>query len=77
MKFPNKLYSYEESVISKFPITLNLISTHTYTVSELFQIMGSQVSGITEFLNILDCLYAMGRIEMNEEGVLSYVVEGD
>lgn len=77
MKFPNKLYSYEESTISKFPTTLKYVNTHPYSVSELYGLMEKHVDGISEFLNILDCLYAMGRIEINEEGVISYVAAGD
>lgn len=77
MKFPSKLYTYEESSISKFPIILKLISAESYTIEDLYDLTKDQVGGITEFLHIMDCLYALGKIDINEEGEISYAAKRD
>jgi hypothetical protein len=64
MKFPNKLYSYNESIISKFPIILNAIENdRDSTISDLYSSVSSKFQNSTEFLDALDCLYALGKIE--------------
>ena len=73
MLFPNKLFTYSESVISKFPIILNELS-EPLQVAELYKRVASRLSGVSEYLDALDCLYALGKIELDEEeGVLRYV----
>lgn len=42
------------------------------TSSELYKKTRGKMSGIQEFLEILDCLYALNKIEL-EGGVLHYV----
>lgn len=74
MLFPNKLFSYRESIISKFPIALNELQDGPMTVSELYKVLNKHVSGVSEFLDLMDCLYAMNAIELDEEeGVLRCV----
>lgn len=74
MLFPNKLFSYRESIISKFPIALNELQDRPMTVSELYKVLNKHVSGVSEFLDLMDCLYAMNVIELDEEeGVLRCV----
>lgn len=74
MLFPNKLFSYKESIISKFPIALNELQDGPMTVSELYKVLNKHVSGVSEFLDLMDCLYAMNAIELDEEeGVLRCV----
>ncbi|MFC5532237.1 ABC-three component system middle component 7 [Cohnella yongneupensis] len=64
MKFPNKLYSYNESIISKFPIILNAIENHSdSTILDLYSSVSSKFQNTSEFLDALDCLYALGKIE--------------
>ena len=65
MKFPSKVTPYKASILSKFPTVLSVLETEN---------MKSKVADVGEFLEILDCLFALGRIELNEEeGVLRYV----
>lgn len=73
MKFPSKVTSYKESTIAKFPIILSLLEKKDMTPSELYKkVKKNKIQNITEFVEILDCLYAMNKIELKEQ-VLHYV----
>lgn len=75
MRLPNKLYSYEESILSKFPIVLRTLQKADHSVSDLYFAVKADVSDAGEFIEILDCLYALGAIEFDDEKeVLRYVV---
>lgn len=73
MLFPNKLFTYSESVISKFPIILDELS-EPLQVIDLYKRVADRLTGVSEYLDALDCLYALRKIEFDEEGeVLHYV----
>ena len=67
MQMPNKLFTYRESVLSKFPAILKNIEHGSCGVAELYQKVQKDVSGICEFFYVLDCLYALGKIEYDDE----------
>ena len=67
MQMPNKLFTYRESVLSKFPAILKNIEHGSCGVAELYQKVQKDVSGICEFMEALDCLYAPGKIEYDDE----------
>ena len=71
MRFPNKVTNYKKSVLSKFSIILNLLSEKDYTVSVLFDSVSKEMT-VTEYIDALDCLYALGTINFSKE-VLHYV----
>ena len=74
MLLPNKLFSYEESILSRFPVMLSVLEEKPMRVSELYKKMNDYVESVNDFIEILDCLYALGKIELDgEEGVLKYV----
>lgn len=63
MKLPNKLFSYNQSIISKFPIVLEVISEKKdITIYQLYINVIGQFDDITEFFYTLDCLYFLGKI---------------
>ena len=73
MLFPNKLFTYRESVISKFPIALQLLQEGPMTVGDLYKALHTHLSGVSEFMDLMDCLYALNKIRFEEEeGVLCY-----
>lgn len=72
MKFPSKVTSYKESTIAMFPVVLSQLEKEDKTPSELYKKMKNKVSGVQEFMEILDSLYALNKIELDEE-VLHYV----
>ncbi|MCR5663202.1 MAG: hypothetical protein K6G50_13915 [bacterium] len=72
MKFPNKVIPYRESVIAKFPIILQYLETQDMMPQLLYSKVKSKFSDAGEFIEVLDCLYALGKIELSEEGALRY-----
>ena len=75
MLFPNKLYSYDESVLSKLPVLLRILKRRPMSVKELYKQVQWNVSGVDEFIDALDCLYALHKIAYDDEaGVIRYVV---
>ena len=72
MKVPSKVTPYKESTIAKFPIVLSLLEKGDMTKELYAKVMKSKIKDIREFVEVLDCLYAMNKIEMREE-VLHYV----
>jgi hypothetical protein len=73
MKLPNKVTTYEESVISKFPAVLSLLEKDDYYVADLFSKTKDVIHGAKEFSDVLDCLFALGRIEFLDGGIIHYV----
>ncbi len=68
MKLPNKLFSYRESIISKFPIILNALEKEKhFTIYELYISVINKFEDISEFLEAVECLYALGKIEYSYE----------
>ncbi|MFV4930070.1 ABC-three component system middle component 7 [Lactobacillus delbrueckii] len=75
MLLPNKLYSYNESTLSKFPVVLKELRKEPLSVHELYRRVIKKMDGVNEFIDVLDCLYALRKIEYDEnEEVLRYVV---
>lgn len=73
MKMPNKVTPYKESSIAKFPVILAFLEKEDMTPSELFlRVKKDKIQNIDEFVEIIDCLYAMHKIEIDGE-VLRYV----
>lgn len=74
MLLPNKLFSYSQSILPKLPVVLNILKNNPLGVHNLYKEARKKVSGVNEFMEILDCLYALGKIEYDEkEEVLHYV----
>lgn len=74
MKLPNKVIMYKESTISKFPAVLSCLKEQDMSPALLYKKVKSKVEDIGEYIDILDCLYALGKIELIEHlGVLHYV----
>lgn len=75
MLLPNKLFSYNESTLCKFPIVLKELKRKPLGVHELYKKVIRDLSGVNEYIDVLDCLYALNKIEYDEEeGVLRYVI---
>ena len=66
MKLPNKVLNYNESVISKFPLVLSLLKQSSFTVFALYERIKLHIEGVDEYLEILDCLFAMNKIKLDE-----------
>ena len=67
MLLPSKITTFQESVLSKFPLVLSALTQESKSISALFDIVNGNVKDIVEYLDILDCLYALGKIDYNPE----------
>ena len=73
MKMPSKVTPYKESIIAKFPVILTILEKEDLSPTELYgKVRKSKIKDITEFVEVLECLYAMNQIELRKE-VLHYV----
>ena len=73
MKFPSKVTPYKESSIARFPIIFKLPEKSDMSPIEMYSsVKKSKIKDIVEFVDILDCLFAMGKIEVRGE-LLHYV----
>lgn len=78
MQLPNKITTYEESIISKFLPVLRIIEKNDSHILSLYYAVKSEVDGVDNFLMVLDCLYALGKINFNDEGrMVCYVGDVD
>ena len=74
MKLPSKVITYKSSTIAKFPIILSVLREQDMAPSSLYKKVKSKVEDVGEFIEILDCLYALRKIELIDHlGVLHYV----
>lgn len=74
MRFPGKDTPYAESVIALFPAILERLQEQDTTVQQAYQMAVDHKWDLANFFSALDCLYAVGRLTLDEEGmVLRYV----
>lgn len=71
MLFPSKFTNFEESVIAKMILILE-VEDKTIDVIGLYNKLKKKFKSIDEFIYALDGLYAIGYIEIEEE-VIKYV----
>ena len=75
MKLPNKIISYKESVLSRFPLVLSVLSENPVGVYDLFELTKDSFSDIEEYMDTIECLYALKKVTFDDEsGVLYYAV---
>jgi len=78
MRLPNKITTFNESVLSKFPLILRLVENNNIPVLELYNSVKAEIEDVDTFLEVLDCLYALGKIDFNEqERTICYVGNAD
>lgn len=75
MRLPSKSTPYKDSVIAFFPAILGLLKQGDLSVLELYK--QAQILNVSDYSNALDCLFALGKIEITEEGGLLHYVGGD
>lgn len=68
MQLPNKLYSYKNSTLSLIPKVLKEIGENNILVSDLYKKMKQELNDPTDFIAVMDCLYALRAVDLNEEG---------
>lgn len=68
MQLPNKLYSYKASTLSLVPKVLKILQNGSISVKDLYLAMRPELADATDFLSVMDCLYALRAIDVDEEG---------
>lgn len=71
MQLPNKLYSYEKSTLALLPRVLDQIKSGNLNVLDLFHSVKDYLEDYSDFLSVMDCLYALNAIELSEEGEIT------
>ena len=75
MKLPNKITSFKESSLSKFPIILECIQERDRTPLELYVKTKRNFESISDYIETLDYLFALNRISLNPDtGRTTYVI---
>lgn len=68
MQLPNKLYSYKNSNLALVPIVLKEIQNNPVPVKELYQRLRPSLIDATDFISVMDCLYALRAADINDDG---------
>lgn len=71
MRFPSKVTSFNDSILSKFPIILNKLKLKDYPVTLLYEELQKEIT-IEDFVDVLDCLFALEQITLKKE-IIHYV----
>lgn len=74
MRLPNKINSFNESILSKFPAVLSVLEQGDMSASTLYAAVNRKMDDVGDFIEILDSLYALGQIDyIKETRSLRYV----
>ncbi len=68
MQLPNKLYSYENSTLALIPKVLKKLQYGSKLVKDLSNDLKPSLDDPTDFLSVMDCLYALRAVDINEKG---------
>lgn len=71
MRFPSKVTPYKDSTLARLPIVLKYLKNKDYTVLSLFNEVKDKMN-IKEYIDALDCLFALKKIILKEE-IIHYV----
>lgn len=75
MRFPNKITRYSDSVINKFVCILKIVSKERLSLYQLYCETRNKFPNIIDFIEALDCLFALNSISLvKKEGGNYYVV---
>lgn len=71
MQLPNKLYSYKNSTLALIPVVLSELKNNgPLPAAVLFGKVKSSLNDATDFLSVMDCLYALRAVDIDDEGVV-------
>lgn len=67
MMLPNKTITYNESIISRFPVVLQFLQNHSsIKAGKLYSKLKKNFPSIHIFVQTLDCLFALGKIKFDD-----------
>ncbi len=74
LKLPNKIISYQESVLPKIPVILTkLREKGTSSPVDMYNANKKHFLNIADYIETLDCCFVLGMVRLNENGELIYV----
>lgn len=72
MRLPSKVTPFKNSTLAAFAPILEVLAVSDLTPDALYEKTKRRVGGISEYIEALDCLFALGKIVLTLEGVLHY-----
>ena len=67
MKLPNKITAYKESIIGKLYPLLSTLMPQDMSIYVLYKETKNSFITTAEFIDAIDCLFAVGAIEILEK----------
>jgi len=77
MRIPSKVTSYRDSIFSKFPPILRELQQEDLKPAELLERLKRRKVAIGDFIEALDCLFVLGKVEFIPEKEVLHYVERD
>lgn len=66
MLLPNKTIPYSDSVIARFSLVLDKLASGEKNINNIYKSNKKKYGNIQNFVDILDCLFAIEKIEIDE-----------
>jgi len=66
MFLPNKTIPYSDSVIARFSIILDSLKDKNQNIHSLYKKNKKKFLNIHNYIETLDCLFALGKIDFDE-----------
>jgi len=70
MQLPNKLYSFKNSTLFLIPVVLKKLQNGPIKTEDLYLTIKPLLNEPTDFLSVMDCLYALQAVEITDGGVI-------
>lgn len=70
MLFPSKVISYNESILPKLPLVLHYLENGPKKIRDVYRYTKGKVTDLSDLFEVLDCLYALGMIDLNGDSLL-------
>ena len=70
MLFPSKVISYNESILPKLPLVLYYLENGPKKIGDVYRYTKGKVTDLSDLFEVLDCLYALGMIDLNGDSLL-------
>ena len=72
MRLPNKTTPYNRSIIPYFPRIAAALSAEDAAPMTVYNVLEIEGKNVGDYLDALDCLFAIGRLTLTEGGLLHY-----
>lgn len=70
---PNKVIPFRKSIIPKMLVVLGELENAPCDMIKLYRLHGRKFSSLNEYVSTIEYLFALNKVSLTNEGVLSYV----